>query len=90
MAYRPKDIQERILHRLKIAQGHLKKVVKMMEDDAYCIDILHQSQAIQKALRQIDNLMLENHLKKCALDTMQHGNQKKAVAEVMQVFRKMS
>ena len=88
MTYRPKDIQERILHRLKIAQGHLKKVIQMVDADCYCIDVLHQSQAIQKALREVDNLMLENHLEKCASDAISRGRQKEAIAEVMTVFRK--
>ena len=88
MAYRPKDTQERILHRLKIVQGHLKKVIKMVEDDEYCIDVLHQSQAIQKALKETDSLMLENHLKKCAADAIKKGNQDKAIAEVLEIFRK--
>lgn len=88
MAYRPKDTQERILHRLKIARGHLEKVIKMVEEDTYCIDVLHQSQAVQKALKEIDNLMLENHLKKCAADAISQGKTDEAIAEVMQVFRK--
>lgn len=88
MAYRPKDIQERISHRLKIAQGHLKKVIKMVENDEYCIDVLHQSQAVQKALKEIDNLTLENHLKKCTADAIGKGRKDEAIAEVMQVFRR--
>ena len=88
--YRPKDTQDRILHRLKIAQGHLGKVIKMVEDDEYCIDVLHQSQAVQKALKETDNLMLENHLKTCALDATLKGKKDHAIEEVMQVFKKMS
>jgi len=88
MAYRPKNIQERILHRLKISLGHLKKVIKMVKNDEYCIDVLHQSQAIQKALKTIDNLMLENHLKKCAVDAISQGKKDKAIAEVMDVFKR--
>lgn len=90
MAYRPKDTQERILHRLKIARGHLNKVIQMAEDDVYCIDVLHQSQAVQKALREADNVMLENHLKTCAADAIGKGKKDEAVSEVMQVFRRMS
>ncbi len=90
MAYRPKDTQERILHRLKISAGHLKKVIKMVENDEYCIDVLHQSQAVQKALKETDNLMLENHLKKCTTDAIREGKQDKAIAEVIEVFRKSS
>lgn len=89
MAYRPKNTQERILHRLKIAKGHLEKIIKMVEEDCYCIDVLHQSQAVQKALKETDNVMLENHLKTCAADAIGKGKKDEAVAEVMQVFRKM-
>lgn len=89
MAYRPKDTQERILHRLKIAKGHLEKVIKMVEENNYCIDVLHQSQAIQKALKETDNLMLENHLQTCASDAIGKGRKDEAIAEVMQVFKKM-
>ena len=88
MAYRPKNTQERILHRLKIARGHLEKVIRMVEDDTYCIDVIHQSQAIQKALKEIDNLSLENHLKGCVADAIKDGKRDEAVAEVMNVFKK--
>lgn len=89
MAYRPKDTQERILHRLKITKGHLEKVIKMVEENKYCIDVLHQSQAVQKALKETDNLMLEKHLQTCASDAIGKGRKDEAIAEVMQVFKKM-
>lgn len=89
MAYRPKGTQERILHRLKIAKGHLEKVIKMVEENNYCIDVLHQSQAIQKALKETDNVMLENHLQTCASEAIGRGRKDEAIAEVMQVFKKM-
>lgn len=88
MAYRPKDTQERILHRLKIAQGHLKKVSEMVESGEYCINVIHQSQAVQKALKEADNLVLENHLKGCVADAVAKGNKEQAITEIMQVFRK--
>lgn len=88
MAYRPKNTQERILHRLKITQGHIKKVIQMVENDVYCIDIIHQTQAIQKALKQIDNLTLENHLKGCVTDAIKKGKRDEAVSEVMNIFKK--
>ncbi len=86
--YRPKDTQERILHRLKIAQGHLKKVIKMVEAQEYCIDVIHQSRAVQRALQEADSVILENHLKTCAADAIKRGKQKVAVAEIMNVFKR--
>lgn len=86
--YRPKSTKERILHRFKIAQGHLKKVLEMVENNEYCINIIHQSQAIQHALKEADHLILENHLQTCAAEAVRSGRQKKAIAEIMNVFKK--
>jgi len=88
MAYRPKDTQERILHRLKIARGQLQKVVAMVEKDDYCIDVLHQTHAVQKALKETDNLILDNHLKTCAADAIKKGKKDEAIAEIMNVFKR--
>lgn len=88
MAYRPKDTRERLLHRLKIAKGHLNKVIKMVEEDAYCINVIHQSQAIQRALSEVDSLTFENHLKGCVVDHIKNGETDETVREVMKVFRK--
>jgi DNA-binding FrmR family transcriptional regulator len=86
--YKPKNTQERIAHRFKISLGQLKKVIEMVEDNKYCIDIIHQSQAVQKALRETDNLVLENHLNTCAADAIRKGKGKEAIAEVMAVVKK--
>ncbi len=88
MAYRPKNLQERIHHRLKITRGHLNKVIEMIENDAYCIDVIHQSQAVQSALSEVDNLVLENHLKGCVIDDIKKGKTQKSVQEIMKVFKK--
>jgi DNA-binding FrmR family transcriptional regulator len=90
MAYRPKDTHERITHRLKIARGHLDKVIKMMEDDDYCIDVMHQMQAVESGLKETGNLLLENHLKCCVSDAIKNGEADKSIAEIMQVFKKKS
>ena len=60
----------------------------MVEDNEYCINILHQSQAVQAGLKEIDNVVLENHLQTCVSDAIRHGKKDKAVKEVMDVFKK--
>ena len=77
-----------IVHRLKIARGHLSKVISMVEADAYCIDVVHQSLAVQAALKKIDEVVLENHLKTCVVDSMKQGKSTEVVAEIMQVLAK--
>ncbi|OGH02944.1 MAG: hypothetical protein A2798_00760 [Candidatus Levybacteria bacterium RIFCSPHIGHO2_01_FULL_37_17] len=88
MAYRPRDTHERVTHRLKIGRGHLDKVIKMMDEDAYCIDIMHQIQAIESGLKETGNLLLENHLKKCVANQISKGKKDEAIREIMQVFKK--
>lgn len=81
----PKD---NTIHRLKIAKGHLEKVIKMVETDEYCIDIVHQLLAVQSALKKIDELVLSNHLRTCVAESMRKGDSDTAIKEVMEVFEK--
>lgn len=90
MAYRPKDTQERVVHRLKIAKGHLEKVIKMVEDDNYCIDVIHQLQAVESGLKETGNVLLENHLSGCVADAMTKGKKDEVIKEVIEVFKKRS
>lgn len=82
-----KTNKDRIVHRLKIASGHLHKVIQMVESEKYCIDILHQSLAIQKALKQIDMLIMEDHLKTCAVDQAKNGEEYKMVSDLLGVYK---
>lgn len=77
-----------ILHRLKIAKGHLEKVINMVEGDEYCINIVHQLLAVESALRNIDELVLENHLKTCVANSIKAGDSDEAIKEVMEVLKK--
>lgn len=88
MAYKPKNIGERIIHRLKIAQGHLKRVREMVEKGDYCIDVLTQSQAVESAIKQTNALILENHLQTCVVDHIKKGQTKMTVDEIMKVFKR--
>jgi len=77
-----------VISRLKIVEGHLKKVREMAENGVYCIDILHQTQAIESALKEIDNIILENHLNTCVVNSIKKGKAKEAINEIMTVFKK--
>jgi DNA-binding FrmR family transcriptional regulator len=82
------NTKKKILHRYQIARGHLEKVVSMLESDAYCIDIVHQSLAVQAALKKADDEVLKNHLETCVADSIREGNSREAIGEVMQVLKK--
>jgi CsoR family transcriptional regulator, copper-sensing transcriptional repressor len=80
--------KDKVLHRLKIVRGHLNKVISMVENDEYCVDIIHQSQAIQNALLEVDHKILENHLNTCVVNDIKAGDSKTAISEIMKVIKK--
>ncbi len=82
-----KSNKDRIVHRLKIVSGHLQKVIQMVESDKYCIEVLHHSLAVQKAMKQIDMLMMEEHLETCAVDQVKNGQEKKMVKELVGIYK---
>lgn len=86
----PKDdsVKRNVLHHLKIARGHLDKVIGMTEEDKYCIDIIHQSQAVQASLKKIDRELLENHMQTCVAESIKKGRTKEVVEEVMRIVEK--
>ena len=79
---------ETVNKRLKIIEGHVKKINKMVQNEEYCIDILHQSQAVQAALKKVDSLILQNHLHTCVVDAIKKGKKDEVIKEVMEVFAK--
>ena len=54
-----------ILNRLKSVDGHLRGVLKMVEEDAYCMDVIKQLQAVQGAIGRVNALLLQDHLQTC-------------------------
>lgn len=79
--------KEKLTHRIKIARGHLEKILQMVENGEYCIDIINQSRAVQNALKKVDYLLLENHLQTCVVDFVKRGEVKKSTEEIMKVFK---
>ena len=85
--YMKADIKKKVLRRLNIAQGQLKGLARMVEEEKYCIDIITQSSAIKEALSSIEHLMLENHLSTHVLEQMKSGKEKKAIDEILKVYK---
>ena len=82
------DIKKRALHRSRILQGQLRGIEKMIENEEYCVDIITQSLAVQKSLRSLNKLLVENHLRTHVSEMFDKGGdeREKAVAELLAVF----
>lgn len=86
--YMQKVVKLNALKRLKSARGHLDYVIKQVEQEKYCIDILQQSMAVQSALRAVDNVILKGHLEEHVAHAMHGKDQARSIQEVVDVFEK--
>jgi DNA-binding FrmR family transcriptional regulator len=82
------DIKKRALHRTKILEGQMRGLEKMIESEDYCMDIITQSLAIQKSLRSLNKLLVENHLRTHVTDMFAEGGGQRdqAVDELLKVY----
>jgi CsoR family transcriptional regulator, copper-sensing transcriptional repressor len=81
------------LWRLKIAEGHLRGVQRMVEEGAYCIDVIRQIQAVQAALNKISTQILDEHLNSCLVTAIQGedpAERARVLKEVTEVFEAAS
>ena len=76
-----------VLNRLKTARGHLDAVVRMVEQDEYCPDVMKQLSAVQGSLERASRLVLRNHLETCVAAAMQAGRIEEIVDELMEALR---
>ena len=81
------NIKKKALHRLKIAQGQIQGLLKMVEAENYCIDVINQSLAVKEALSSFENLMLENHLSTHVIDQIKKGQHSKVEKEILSIYK---
>ncbi len=84
---------EGVLRRLRTIEGHVRAVQRMVEDDKYCIDILHQTQAIKSALLKVEEEVLSEHLQGCvttAIRADDPAERERVIRELMDVFQASS
>ncbi|HMD90569.1 MAG TPA: metal-sensitive transcriptional regulator [Anaerolineaceae bacterium] len=75
--------------RLKNIEGHVRGIERMVEEDAYCIDIIRQIQAVQSALNKISTMVLENHLNSCVINAVRGDDpneRERVLTEVAEIF----
>jgi len=82
------ELKKRALHRARILEGQLRGVTKMIEDEAYCVDVITQTLAIQKSLRSLNKLLVENHLRTHVTEMFAAGGATRddAVTELLTVY----
>ena len=82
-----KAIKNKTLQRLKILEGQIRGLQKMLNDNKYCIDVLYQSSAIKQSLSSIEDLILKNHLSTCVIKQIKSEKEQKTIKEIMAVYK---
>ncbi|MDQ2681323.1 MAG: metal-sensitive transcriptional regulator [Candidatus Eremiobacteraeota bacterium] len=82
----PVHKKQSILNRLKTARGHLDGIIKLVEDDTYCVQVIKQIAAVRGALDRVSRIELENHLEHCVVEQIQAGESAAALAEVAEIL----
>jgi CsoR family transcriptional regulator, copper-sensing transcriptional repressor len=78
-----------LLRRVKSVNGHMRAVERMIEEDAYCIDIIKQIQAVQAALNKISVQILDSHLHSCVVTAVNSDDtreRERVLVEIADVF----
>ncbi|MGH2664151.1 MAG: metal-sensitive transcriptional regulator [Actinomycetota bacterium] len=76
-----------ILNRLKTVRGHIDGIVRMVEEEAYCVEIMKQISAVQASLERANRLVLKNHLETCFSDAVREGRGEAAVFELVDAVK---
>lgn len=79
-----------VLRRLKSIEGHVRGVIRMADESAYCIDVIQQIRAVQAALDKVSDLILEDHLSSCLVTAIRGEDpdaREKVLTEVLEVFQ---
>lgn len=82
-----KEVKKKLGRRLKIIEGQIKGLQKMVEEDTYCVDIITQTSAVRKALSSVEDVMLDNHLSTHVVEQMKSGKHKRAIDEILSVYK---
>ena len=82
------EVKKEVIKRLNITNGHLRKIISMVEDDRYCIDVLQQTEAIKGSLKKIEEMILDSHLHTCVVPSFKSDKSEKPIMELIEVFKR--
>jgi DNA-binding FrmR family transcriptional regulator len=78
-----------ILARLRSVEGHLRGILRMVEEDRYCVDVLKQTKAVQRAIDKVNALVLDRHLNHCVsagIRSEDPRERERVISELLDVF----
>ncbi len=81
------DNKQKLIRRLKIIEGQIRGLQKMLEENVYCIDVITQTSAIKQGLSVVEDKLMEGHLGHCLVNQIKNGQTNKATKEILKVYQ---
>ncbi len=78
--------KEDAIKRLNMIEGHLRGIRKMVEDDTYCVDVLKQTYAVQRAIEKFEQILLQDHIRGCVPAGIREGRDEEVLGELAELF----
>lgn len=82
-----KDIKKSSMRRLKIIEGQVRGLQRMVDEEKYCVDIINQTEAVREALSSVGDLILENHLSTHVIEQIKSGEEQKSIKEILEIYK---
>ena len=83
-------MKQETLRRIKTVEGHVRGIERMLENDAYCIDVIRQIQAVQAALTKISVSVLDDHMQTCLSNSLDGEKREQMLREITEVYEMAS
>ncbi|HIX43168.1 MULTISPECIES: metal-sensitive transcriptional regulator [Kurthia] len=87
-SHHPEKVKKDLTVRLNRAEGQIRGIKRMIEEDTYCDDVITQLAATQSALNSVAKILLEGHLKGCVVDRLNEGDDE-VLDELLVTFQKL-
>jgi len=87
-----KEHSKKTINRLKRIEGQVRGIIKMLEDERYCIDVLTQMQSVKSAVARAESEILKDHANSCVAEAIRSGNpdaQHQKVSELIDLFERL-
>jgi DNA-binding FrmR family transcriptional regulator len=81
------EVKRALLTRLRRIEGQTRRLQRMVEEEKYGVEIMHQIAGVQSALQQVSLLLLENHLACCVTDAIANGQGEEKIREIMDLLK---
>ena len=80
--------RKKVLNLLKTSKGQIEGIIKMVEDDRYCVDISKQILSVQALLKKVNLTIIDQHIRHCVKQAFAEGNEDEKIKEIIELIDK--